>query len=785
MSINSIYSSTPQYYLNGIKDESTKPPIQELERLPQHLPLFYVVAEQGDLNANIMSLGAAKQHYGENTFEYTSKYCTHATPFINGIGSTDGSLMMIKRVIPYDQRTGEPKARKAWIRFSVGVTKQEMVKKGKNSETGKDEYQPTGIQGHALRWTTSSVTFDTHVKSSLSEIDKQRFARVEQFGGGLNHNEFYRDGVINPLATGISYQGKEPELVIPIFDLEVSHYGEYGNNLGVRLSAPNMTDNSKPDFRFFENTLARPFRIEMIKRKNRRSMPTIVNNLNGETFVDFTFKPDTVNPFAGNMDTYIGTMLLDAYRNLDTTGGRNVRYGNFNNIHVYEDNIEYLLKMLYEREKDQDEKEDAAAKELAKRIADDLANKRPVSDADLARVNSNNVRRLLKTSDEGLDDEYTKPWYQIDFLTGLAMNGLPYRTIEIHSLLSGGKEMKASTDHWATGGDDGLSGYVFPNGTPKTTNDIYNKLVEIELNRFSDESNEYLDLPRYPFSVFYDSGYPVYMKESLFKLTQFRKDVSVCGSTLEVPAGQKGQKGVERLSRTMEAGRVVQLSEKARSYPESDVFGTGACRINLILDGGMIIGSSYRGVVPMTYELALKRARFMGQPNGVMRTGYGYDQDGIKQIQYVKHLSNPFVPYVTREKNWTQGATWAQFYDRNTLFFPAVRTIYKDETSVLMSDINMLIATDLQKVCFRAWRRLTGDSKMTPAQLQELSNRYILEDVDGRYDGRVIIRPETYFTPADKNRGYSWRCDIHMYANNMKTVGVYGVIVHRQEDLEA
>nr|DAT87760.1 MAG TPA: Structural Protein [Caudoviricetes sp.] len=784
MSINSIYSSTPQYYLNGIKDESTKPPIQELERLPQHLPLFYVVAEQGDLNANIMSLGAAKQHYGENTFEYTSKYCTHATPFINGIGSTDGSLMMIKRVIPYDQRTGEPKARKAWIRFSVGVTKQEMTTRTKvEGSADKYEDRPNGIQGHALRWTTSSVTFDEHVRSSLSTKDQQRFDRLVKFGGGLNANEFYQDGVINPLATGISVQGANQELVIPIFDLEVSHYGEYGNNLGIRLSAPNSTSNSKPDVRFFENTLARPFRIEMIKRKNRRSMPTIVNNLNGETFVDFTFKPDTVNPFAGNVDTYLGTMLLDAYRNLDTTGGRNVRYGNFNNIHVYEDNVEYLLKMLYEREKDQDEKAVEAAKLEAKRIAEELAANRTVGPQDLSVTQ--NPRRLSASKETDLDEEYTKPWYQIDFLTGLAMNGLPYRTIEVKSLLTGGKEMKASTDHWATGGDDGLSGYTFADGTPKTTNDIYNELVDIELNRFSDEANEYLDLPRYPFSVFYDSGYPVNMKESLFKLTQFRKDVSVCVSTLEVPEGQKGQKGVQQLSRTVEAGRVAQLSEKARSYPESDVFGTGACRANLILDGGYIIGSTYRGIVPMTYELALKRARFMGQPNGVMRTGYGYDQDGIKQIQYVKHLSNPFMPYVTREKNWTNGATWAQFYDRNTLFFPAVRTIYKDETSVLMSDINMLIATDLQKVCFRAWRRLTGDSKMTPAQLQELSNRYILEDVDGRYDGRVIIRPETYFTPADKNRGYSWRCDIHMYANNMKTVGVYGVIVHRQEDLEA
>ena len=77
-----------------------------------------------------------------------------------------------------------------------------------------------------------------------------------------------------------------------------------------------------------------------------------------------------------------------------------------------------------------------------------------------------------------------------------------------------------------------------------------------------------------------------------------------------------------------------------------------------------------------------------------------------------------------------------------------------------------------------------GNAKLTNAQFAALSDQYILEDTEGRYDGRVVIKPYTYYTPADELRGFSWHCEIHMYANNMKTVGVMTVVTHRMEDLK-
>jgi len=96
----------------------------------------------------------------------------------------------------------------------------------------------------------------------------------------------------------------------------------------------------------------------------------------------------------------------------------------------------------------------------------------------------------------------------------------------------------------------------------------------------------------------------------------------------------------------------------------------------------------------------------------------------------------------------------------------------------------MQIAVELEKVCQRVWRDLTGNSSLTNEQFIERSNRLIEQRTSGRFDQRVVIVPETYYTADDAVRGYSWSCNINMYANNMKTVGTFTVVARRREELE-
>jgi hypothetical protein len=53
---------------------------------------------------------------------------------------------------------------------------------------------------------------------------------------------------------------------------------------------------------------------------------------------------------------------------------------------------------------------------------------------------------------------------------------------------------------------------------------------------------------------------------------------------------------------------------------------------------------------------------------------------------------------------------------------------------------------------------------------------------EGRFDDRVIVVPNTYFTDFDEALGYSWSCDITLYLNNMMTVGTFTIIADRRSN---
>lgn len=761
-----IYSSTPKAVLEGIKDVSGRIVPLEPEAQPQHLPLIYTFAEKGDdSDAFVVTGGSLINTYGEKLLDINSKFATHVTPFIIGLNS-EVNLMMVKRLRPEGAST-------AWLRFSLGITKRTITetknikeeyldsKGNKQTRIVRKEVDAGLGEGYYLKWYVNPRAEPAKL-ATLSDEDQKLYQESMQFGKGYTVQDvgFLTDPTVNPIAQGITTVGVDVERVYPIMDLQVSHFGDYGNHLGVRLSAPNLKSVVRPDRRFFESTLTRLFRVEFVKRANARAATTTVNNNYGEGATDFTWKPGQVNPYQNNEDIYIGSAILDFYRNLDISNGRLPVYGPFNKMKVYEQNIEHILKVLYEAEKAQDDKVLKALRDAGEAVETVAAYKRP---------------RLTTSNEEEIQKE---AYWQMDFVSGKSFEGYDYRMIKVLDMRSNGKVLDETTEHWAVDGNDGKMG-----------NAEYNRLVSLELQSMMDSTNPILDLARYPFSVFYDTGFPFENKQDLVNVIRARKDTTVCLATHYVPTDPReitteDGPGVKPIGRSTEAALVRSLASWATAFPESEVHNTKACRANIIMQCGNIVNTAWKGRVPMTYEIAMKRARFMGASDGKMRPGYGYDQDGIKQLRYTKQVNNPFVPDEAREINWTHGATWAQYYDRNTMFFPAVRTVYRDETSVLISDINMLIAVDLEKVCFRTWRRLVGDSKLTNEQFIALSDQYILEDVEGRYDSRVTIIPETYYTQADDARGFSWHCNVHMYAPNMKTVGIMTVVTHRLNELQ-
>lgn len=513
----------------------------------------------------------------------------------------------------------------------------------------------------------------------------------------------------------------------PIMELEASFFGAYGNNLGLRLVAPTTESNNPLNDTTATAVKAFLYRLSLVNRLDAASTVNVSETLGGEQSIDFTFKPGAVDP-ASDTEISLEDIFLPSYQDVDTPGVTQV-YGPFGKLKVYDSNLATVLAMVAERE---------APLGLLPEI----------------------------TMDE--DSEWL---HFVNVINATDEHGVPYYSFELEGAAQNGIRFTEATAVWAEGGSDGTM-----------TFESHDALVQNAMLNYGNTGADLLDDAKFPFSYYYDSGYTLDTKLALLSPLGFRKDVGIILSTQDVSQPLN--------SAAIESSMAITLKNAARLYPESEIHGTKVCRAVVVGHAGDLINSKYKGPngnkhLPVVLEFAAKAARYMGAGSGYWNSAAAFDMPPNNQIEKFKNLNVTFKPASQRVNDWKNGLVWAQSYDMRSIFWPAIQTVYDDDTSILNSFFNVAIAIDLEKVSQRAWRDLTGISgKMTKAQFIQRSNQLILDRTEGKYDGRVTIRPDTYFTAGDDQRGYSWKTDIHMYGENMRTVGTYTVVAHRSSDLE-
>lgn len=695
--MSTIINAAPFANLLGIQDLSGRPPVQEPEAIPTHLPHLYLYAQKGPTTPQLVSGDEFLRTYGAKTLDTRSPYYNHQSVLANILQGKANSLM-VQRVIPTD---AGPKSR---LLLSIEIVEDDIPQYQRGSN-GKFLLDANGA-----RIPVSGGAVETGYKARWVLNDWTAGATVEGFGA-----------VSTKVGTMTATVGGAQAQVYPILELEADSIGGDGNNLGLRLSAPTTDSSSPVNSAVAENINAALYRLTLVQRTDATSTANIVETLNGEPTMDFTFKPGAINKLI-DQQMSLEDIFIDAYQDLETQGFPPIR-GPFGRLKVYDDNLLEVLQMVATTEG-----------------AFDLV---PEEAAD--------------------DPEYS---YLVNLLTGKDIHGVPYYTYELQGASGGGLVFSdmLSTTMMAAGGSDG------------TMNDTaFDLLVRNELANYGDLEADLLDDAIYPQSCWYDTGFKLDTKLAAMTILGRRKDMWLALSTQDITMPQNTE--------TEEVSIAISLKTAARNFPESELYGTPVCRAIVFNYSGYLIGSKYKKLLPLTIEFASKCAEYMSAGNGIWRPGYGYDLSPQNQIRLFRKVNCVFKPMSQRVRDWNNGMVWVQNFDRRSTFWPAVQTVYDDDSSVLNSAINMMIAVDLQKVAQRTWRELTGNSSLTAEQFRERSNRLIAEKVQGKYDGRVVVIPETYYTRADEQRGYSWSCKIHMYAPTMRTVGTFTVVAHRIEDL--
>lgn len=416
---------------------------------------------------------------------------------------------------------------------------------------------------------------------------------------------------------------------------------------------------------------------------------------------------------------YLGDVFLNSYQNT-TDPTYPPLYGDFGSLAIYNDNISTLLGMFHTAEI-------------------------PYIDSFSDFTDSVNDIHLF------------------NFVSGVSSQNVPYHSYQFVDATDS-VILSRYSNIYASGSSDG------------TMNDaLFAELVKNRVSKYTDPNDPVQDNAMNVESIIYDTGFPLATKQALCQFIGVRKDTFVVLSTFDVNGPE--------LTMSEEYSVAVALRTRLQMYPDSDYFGTPTMRGMIIGGSGKLLNSQYTKRLPLSVEVAIKSAAYMGAGNGKWKNGYNFDGAPNSIITNMYDLSVKYLPSDVRNRNWSVGLCIPERYDRRSYFFPALKTVYTDDTSVLNSYFVAMAICELNKIAAKAWREFSGVEGLTNAQLADRVNAFVTAKVNGIFDNRYVVVPDAFFTDMDLLRGYSWTLPIKIYAPSLMTVMTTYVQAYRISDL--
>ena len=529
------------------------------------------------------------------------------------------------------------------------------------------------------------------------------------------------------IVPGDQINGATTSQRIPIMQGKL-YIGSSANNVGLRIWAPADANAAAFDKKIMQREKVYPFRVAVIRKNTKTNTSKVVETLFGEQSILTTFKQAVRHPTTTKQMSF-GEIFVNSFQEINDTQFAPV-YGDFSDVVVYHNNIKTLLTQFYAAEK---------------------------AYIDAALPSANIKHDFPVTAGVVAGDEWL-----FNFISGQSSEAYRYHTFQ---LVNGGGSvmLTQNTNLFAGGSSDGTM-----------TNEAFDDLVALEMEKYMDVNNVIHNTALNPESIVYDSGFSLDTKYALCGFISQRKDTFTALAT--------HIHGEAPLTASEENARAVALRTRLAMYPESDYFGTEVMRGLVMGRSGHIRSSLWTERVSPLYEVAVKAADYMGASNRQWKSGKSFDGAPGSILDYLTNINIPYTPVSVRNRDWDAGMNWTQSYDMKSDFFPALKTVYSDDTSVLNSFFTALGICEVVKVCERAWRFYSGNSKLSNAQRAQRIDEMITRMTQGVFDDRFIIEPVTFYTEGDLQRGFSYSTRVKVYANNMVTVGTSFVQAYRMSD---
>lgn len=526
--------------------------------------------------------------------------------------------------------------------------------------------------------------------------------------------------------------------------------GELSNNSGIRIWPANGVSAFPTPLSVMEKALTAVYNMQVVHKSEFGSVSVVQSRL-GDPYTKVAFKPGAFDYTNPKVTFGLGNIITN-YTDDGTSTGTVPVQGEFSKMTLYRKSVAALTTLLYNNEQ-------------------------------TARTTLGSIPPQVGDPGITVAGDLPAGKFLIDFLSGVDYDGNPYYGFT--TITTGTGVITAARDRtiYLTGGTDGdltdeptaVESVYDAQTNPGGYNPSPYEIGVMDLiDSVESETNPLIDTARFPFKHIYDSGFSMVVKRRLMEWVSIRPSSFVTVGThiggISTP-----------ISASVELSRGISLVNSGKLFVESDTWGTPVCRICVVMQSGLLADDSYDSRVSNVFELAIKRAQYMGASDGILKPEFSYDSKGGNIIENMKDVSLAYLPQATKSKAWNGGLIYCQSFDMHRNFFPSTHTVYETDESVLTGDIFVQICCDLKLKAEQVWRIMTNNSDLTPAQFAEEATKEMEKLVYGKYGTRVMVKPVVTFTPADTTRGYSWTMTVNVYGNVPKTVQQTAISVWRQE----
>lgn len=722
-------NASPDFIPMGAKDLSNRVIPNASVALPQHVPLFYIFSSRGPTEKQLVDSSRFAAIYGKDTLNEESPYYNHVSPFLSA-GLSYNASCVVKRIIPEDAGV------RANCTIYIDVLKTKILNYLRNSDGSLVPNEKTN---------------DYQIDLDNPVIDGYRIKYIKEYQSAGYEEPL---GLLKSKAgTMVDADTGKRSIMYPIMEFRAKYQGADYNNIGFSIGS---LYNAEQDETLKSHAKALVFSLSMYRREGEGTTPKFIPTLYDESSVNFVFRPDQKD--------ITGLTRVDFERVIKTRWTNEedpilpIVFPELDDVHFYQNYYESVCGMFTESEQ-------------------------PYVSIDEKVWNDGQKAATLSWYDFTSDDKDTvlSEVYLVNPFSCTSSRNVKYITIQyddgivVNSPFQQEVNMSSDVPIFLEGGSDGT-----------LSNEQFEKGVMEDVKKYGNPNSDYQDLATNLENFIWDSGFTLKTKFALMDFILLRKDTVLMLSTHECTLKNKWRE------LTDERAIGSALRTRLKLCPESTYYGTEVGRAIIQPGTGLIrdVDSDIR--IPLTYSMLIKCSKMFGSGDGLWKSAFKFDSanEGNPSnpgniIEEMYNIQPEFISAGIKPVLWRNGLVWAQPFKRKTYHFPAIQTVYDDDTSTFNALYTVMALSTVTRINAEAFRNFVGDMSRTDEVFVEEVKEWLKNRYRGIFDDIITPIPNIYLTDKNKLEGYSWTAETTIHSSGLRTKCVYTTVLKRKSDLEA